>query len=194
MKKVLRIGVAVICMVAIVVGYYNYLSRSNASVQADEEAELSEYDAIMAKDFVNDYPATPRAVVKWYNRIIKAFYDEEYTGEQLSNLADQARSLLDEDLLMYNPKEQYLVSLTADIEDYHNRNRTIVSSTVCSSGEVDYRTVKGHDCAFVSAYYFIREGSSYTRTYEDYCLRKDSAGHWKILTWELSAGDDTDGF
>ena len=194
MKKVLRIGIAVICMVCLVVGYYTYLSRRNASAKADEQVELSEVQAIVSKNFKTDYPATPRAVVKWYNRIITAYYAEEFDQGQLEKMADQARSLMDEELLSYNPRDTYIASLNLEIQDYHNRSRTIVSSTVSDSKEVQYKTVNGYECAFVSSYYFIREGSSYTRTYEDFCLRKDKNGDWKILTWRLSTEDEINGY
>ena len=194
MKKTLRVGVAVICMVAIVVGYYYYLSHKNASIKVDENVELSEVQTIIDKDFDNDYPVTPRSVVKWYNRIITAYYGEDYSDEEFTNLALQERCLLDEDLLELNPESQYLVSLTTEVQDYKNRNRRIVSSSVSDSSDIEYRTVNGYECAYVSAYYFIREGSSYDRTYEDFCLRKDSEGKWKILTWQLSEEDDTDGY
>lgn len=194
MKKALRIGVAIICMVAIVVGYYYYLSNKRVTAVASEDKELSEVQAILAKDFTNDYPVTPRAVVKWYNRIITAYYAEDFSDDELIQLADQARSLLDDELLSYNPKESYVDALKLEIEDYHNRECTIVNSSVSDSGEVVYRQVNGYDCAYVQSYYFVREGSTYTRTYEDYCLRKDSNGNWKILTWQLSKEDDTNGF
>ncbi|MCR4830433.1 MAG: hypothetical protein K5883_03170 [Pseudobutyrivibrio sp.] len=190
MRKVLRIGIAVICMVSLVVGYYAYLSRRNDATSADDKVELSEVQAIISRDFNKDYPATPRAVVKWYNRIISAYYNEEFDQEQLDQMADKARMLMDDELLNYNPKDTYVASLTLEIEDYHNRQRTIVSSTVSDSNEVQYKKVNGYECAFLSTYYFIREGSSYTRTYEDFCLRKDSDGNWKILTWRLSPEGD----
>lgn len=194
MKKALRIGIAVICMVSLIVGYYTYLSRRNDKVTADDNVELSEVQAIIAKDFTKNYPATPRAVVKWYNRIITAYYAEEFDQGQLEQMADQARLLMDDELLKYNPKDTYLASLSLEIEDFHNRKRTIVSSTVSDSNEVQYKKVNGYECAFVSTYYFIREGSSYTRTYEDFCLRKDSKGNWKILTWRLSTEDEINGY
>ncbi|MCR4693973.1 MAG: hypothetical protein K5773_01450 [Pseudobutyrivibrio sp.] len=189
MKKVLRIGIAVICMVALVVGYYAYLSHRNDQVNADDNVELSEVQAILSKDFQKDYPVTARSVVKWYNRIIKAYYDQEYSDEELEAMADQARCLLDDELLSYNPKDVYLSSLKLEIADYKNRKRTIVSSSVSDSKEVQYKTVKGDECAFVQTYYFVREGSSYTRTYEEFCLRKDENGDWKILAWQLSSED-----
>lgn len=194
MRKVLRIGIAVICMVSLVVGYYAYLSKRNDSTQVDDNIELSEVQAIISKNFSREYPATPRAVVKWYNRIITAYYGEEFTQEELEKMADQARYLMDDELLQYNPRDTYIASLTLEIEDYHNRSRTIVSSTVSDSNEVQYKKVNGYDCAFLSTYYFIREGSSYDRTYEDFCLRKDENGNWKILTWRLSSEDTINGY
>ncbi len=194
MKKVLRIGIAVICMVSLVVGYYAYLSKRNEAVGSEKEVELSEVQAIISKNFLTDYPATPRAVVKWYNRIITAYYAEEFDQGQLEKMADQARTLMDDELLSYNPKDTYIASLNLEIEDFHNRERKIVSSTVCDSKEVQYKKVNGNECAFVNTYYFIREGSSYVRTYEDFCLRKDSKGHWKILTWRLSTEDEVNGY
>ncbi|MCR5415661.1 MAG: hypothetical protein K6E79_02560 [Pseudobutyrivibrio sp.] len=194
MKRALRIIVAVVCMVTLVVGYYAYLSHKQDLVKAEDKVELSEVQAILTKNFATDYPVTPRSVVKWYNRIITAYYAEDFTDEELSKMADQARCLLDDELLNYNPRDQYVLSLSSEIEDYHNRQRIIVSSSVSASKEVRYEEINGYECAFVSAYYFIREGSTYTRTYEDFCLRKDDNGNWKILTWQLSPKDDTDEF
>ena len=84
MRKVLRIGIAVICMVSLVVGYYAYLSKRNSQSKAEEATEVSEVQAIINKNFKSDYPATARAVVKWYNRIITAYYSEDYTQEELA--------------------------------------------------------------------------------------------------------------
>jgi hypothetical protein len=181
-------------MVSLVVGYYAYLSRRNDTAKVDNNVELSEVQAITSKNFTKDYPATPRAVVKWYNRIITAYYAEEFSQGELEKMADQARMLMDDELLQYNPRDTYIASLNMEIEDYHNRQRTIVSSTVSDSNEVRYKKVNGYDCAFLSTYYFVREGSSYTRTYEDFCLRKDSDGNWKILTWRLSTEDEINGY
>ena len=181
-------------MKTLIVVYYAYLSRRNDSASAETNVELSEVQAITSKNFAKEYPATPRAVVKWYNRIISAYYAEDYTQEELEKMAEQARMLMDDELLKYNPKDTYLASLSLEIEDYKNRNRIIVSSTVSDSNEVQYKKVNGYDCAFLSTYYFIREGSTYDRTYEDFCLRKDSNGNWKILTWRLSTEDEVNGY
>lgn len=189
MKKVLRIGVTIVICAAIVVGYYYYLSRKNDNQASEEREEMSEVDKIISRDFKDKYPTTPREVVKWYNRIITAYYKEEYSDEELDKMADQARMLMDEELLSYNSKESYMAAVKTDIENYKNRKRQIVQSKVCDSNDIRYATVKGYSCAYVSTYYFVKEGSDYTRSYQEFVLRKDSKGNWKILTFRLTQGE-----
>ena len=149
-------------------------------------------DKILQKDFDEQYPTSPREVVKWYNRIITAYYGEEYTDEQLEGMADQARKLLDDELLQYNPKDTYLENLKKDIDNYKTLNKKIVQSSVSDSNDITYATVKGASCAYVNAYYFSKEGSNYSRTYQEFVLRKDSKGKWKILTFRLTEGEDNE--
>ena len=47
---------------------------------------MSEVDKIISRDFKDKYPTTPREVVKWYNRIITAYYKEEYSDEELDSI------------------------------------------------------------------------------------------------------------
>ncbi len=44
----------------------------------------------------------------------------------------------------------------------------IVSTEVSNTQDVKYETINGDECAFVSSYYFVREGSGYSRTYMDF--------------------------
>ena len=189
MKKVLRIGVTIVICAAIVVGYYYYLSRKNDNQASEEREQMSEVDKIISRDFKDKYPTTPREVVKWYNRIITAYYKEEYSDEELDKMADQARMLMDEELLSHNSKESYMAAVKTDIENYKNRKRQIVQSKVCDSNDIRYATVKGYSCAYVNTYYFVKEGSDYTRSYQEFVLRKDSKGNWKILTFRLIQGE-----
>lgn len=189
MKKVLRIGVTIVICAAIVVGYYYYLSRKNDNQASEEREQMSEVDKIISRDFNDKYPTTPREVVKWYNRIITAYYKEEYSDEELDKMADQARMLMDEELLSHNSKGSYIAAVKTDIENYKNRKRQIVQSKVCDSNDIRYATVKGYSCAYVNTYYFVKEGSDYTRSYQEFVLRKDSKGNWKILTFRLIQGE-----
>ena len=164
MKKAFRIGISIVICVGLVCGYYYYLSQKNAKSSEDAEDKMTEVEKIIERDFDKNYPKTPREVVKWYNRIITAFYSEEYTDEELEKMADQARRLMDDELLSYNPRDTYLKNLKADIEDYKTRNKIIVQSSVSDSNDITYATVDGDYCAYVDAYYFSREASDYSRT------------------------------
>ena len=190
MKKAFRIGISIVICVGLVCGYYYYLAHKNAKSAEDAQDKTTEVEKIIERDFDKKYPKTPREVVKWYNRIITAFYGEEYTDEELEKMADQARSLMDDELLSYNPRDTYLKSLKADIEDYKTRDKIIVQSSVSDSNDITYATVDGDYCAYVDAYYFSREASDYSRTYEEFVLRRDDEGHWKILSFRLTEGDN----
>ena len=127
-----------------------------------------------------------------YNRIITCFYNDEYTDDELYDLGDQARKLFDDELLENNPRDEYFKNLKEDISEYHDKNKTIASSAVDSSNNVEYKEVDGDDCAYVKASYFIKEGSAYSRTYQMYVLRKDADGNWKILVFYQVNGDSSD--
>lgn len=190
MKKAFRIGISIVICVGLVCGYYYYLSHKNTKSAEDAQDKTTEVEKIIERDFDENYPKTPREVVKWYNRIITAFYDEKYTDEELEEMADQLRCLMDEELLSYNPRDTYLESLKVDIADYKTRDKTIVQSSVSDSNDITYATVDGDYCAYVDAYYFSREASDYSRTYEEFVLRRDDEGYWKILTFRLTEGDN----
>jgi len=125
-------------------------------------------------------------------RLTLSFYDEEYTDDELYELGDQARLLMDDELLENNSRDDYFKSLKADIEDYHDKSKKIESSSVCSSDEVKYQKIDGDDCAYVTASYFVNENKSYTRTNQTYVLRKDKDGKWKILVFYQTEGDTED--
>lgn len=189
-KKISLVAVALVC-IGLIVGIFYYFSQQKKTA-AENSVELTEVQNLITEDLDKSYPATPREVVKLYNRIITCFYDEEYTDEELEQLGDQARMLFDAELLENNPREEYFEQLRAEIEDYRERSKTIVNSSVCSSNDVNYQTVDGDECAYVTASYFINENKNYSRTNQMYVLRKDEEGNWKILVFYKIEGDSSD--
>ena len=189
MKNVVRTVILIICVAVLIVGYYFYLSRRDGSMKEETASEETELSKVLAKDFSKEYPQTPRSVVKWYNRIITLYYDEETGDSDVEKLCDQAMMLFDADLLQANPREFYIANVRSDITEYHDRGREIRQTSVQSSGDVEYKTIKDRDYAYVIAYYFTKEGSTYTRTYQKFALRKDDSGKWKILAFELTDED-----
>ena len=107
MKKMKYVIIGVL-IVGLVVGYYAYYTHEKSK---KEEVELSEVQKIILKDLSGkSYPATPREVVKFYNRIIACYYNEEFTEEELHQLTDQARALMDKELADNNPSSPDKVS------------------------------------------------------------------------------------
>lgn len=189
-KSVARTIVAAVLILVIVGGYYIFATQKRNSVE--DVVELTEVQKVITKDVEANYPATPREVVKYYNRILSCFYNEKYTEDELYALGDQARLLFDDELLEHNPREQYFTALKADIEDYHEKSRTITNTNVCDSNDVNYQTVDGDECAYVTASYFVNEAKSFERTYQMYVLRKDEDGNWKILVFYQIEGESSD--
>lgn len=188
-KTVIRGIVAVLAVVLIVGSYYYFTVYKSTGVE--DNVELTEVQQVITKDLEENYPATPREVVKYYNRIQECFYNESYTDEELYNLGDQARMLMDEELLANNPRDSYFDALKADIAEYEEKEIEIVSSNVCDSNDVQYQKIDGDECAYVTASYFIDEAKSYSRTYQMYVLRKDEDGNWKILVFYQIEGDSS---
>ncbi len=188
-RKTIRV-ITVIVAAALIVGSYYYVTVYK-SAGVEDNVELTEVQKVITKDLEENYPATPREVVKCYNRIQECFYNESYTDEELYDLGDQARMLFDEELLANNPRDAYFDALKADIAEYEEKDKKIVSSDVCDSNDVHFQKIDGDECAYVTASYFIDEAKSYSRTYQMYVLRKDEDGNWKILVFYQVEGDSS---
>ncbi len=189
MKKVRVVVVAIVC-VTLIVAYYYYLTTKGGK-GAEGSTELTEIDKIVTRDLENNYPETPREVVKLYNRIITCYYGGEWEEEELYQLGDQARALFDEELLENNPRDKYFLALESEIAEYKEKKKEIVSSDVCSSSDVLEKTVDGDECAYVTASYFMKEGKDYSKTFQEYVLRKDEDGNWKILVFYQIEGNSS---
>lgn len=177
MKKNLRAIIIVVICAALCIGYYYYLTNRDSG----KEKALTEVEQVITKSLDKSYPKTAREVIKFYNRILSCYYNEEYTDEQLEKLADQARALMDEELLKKNPEGQFLKALKADIEDYKEAGKKIVSINMDISNEIDYKKVNGDECAYVDVSYFVKGEEESSRSAQTYILRKDKDGKWKIL-------------
>lgn len=189
MKKSYVVVIAILCIALIVGGYVFWMKQSE---KPSDNVELTAVQKLITKDLEKNYPATPREVVKIYNEIISCFYNEEYTEDELEALGNQARYLMDEELLANNPKDNYFKNLKAEIADYRRDERIIISYNLCSSNEVQFVTVDERECAYVKTSYFIKDKTGHSRTYQMYVVRKDDEGNWKILVFYQVEGDASD--
>ena len=190
MKKSNIIIIVLVCVGLLVGGYAYFMNNNNTS---SEDLELTKVQQLITKDLEKNYPKTPREVIKTYSEIISCFYNEEYTEKELETLVEQTLLLMDEELAANNPKADYLKAVKEEILEYQSAERTIVSYTLPSSNEIELRTVDNRECAYVETSYFIKEKSSYNKTYQTYVVRKDEEGNWKILVFYKTEGEASDG-
>lgn len=104
-----KITVLLIFLIVLVVGYYSYLSGKSRTEQ--QEAIMSEVDTALSRDLTNNYPATPKEVIRYYNDLIKCFYNEDCTTEELQELGRKSLQLFDEELRANNEEDTYLTRL-----------------------------------------------------------------------------------
>ena len=162
-------------LIALVVGYYFYLSnRKPKEAAEDTETTVSAVQKLLLKNIDDDYPPTPREVLKLYSDITVCFYSEDYTDEELTQLALQIEKLYDEELIANNTPDQY------------QKNLRVTSYSVASATDVDYFDAGGRSWARLSCTYTIRSGKEAGLAREIFLLRKDDMGHWKIYGWEAA--------
>nr|WP_318686346.1 DUF6715 family protein [uncultured Acetatifactor sp.] len=183
-KKITSITIIFVCVIVAVVGYYSYLS--GRSRESRHEADLSEVQLVLSRDLNNDYPPTPKEVLRYYNEILECLYNEECTDEEIEQLGNKAREMYDEELLENNEQEEYLARLRADVESYRENNMRIANSSVASGANVDYFEEDGYEFARIHCGYTITENGVSGAVREVYLLRRDENRLWKIYGWDLA--------
>ena len=187
MKKVGITVAAAVCVVLLCVGFY-FMKNSDGS-QASKE-NLTVVQRINEKNLTDDYPKTPRAVIKLCNQIITSYYSGNYTDDEFDKLIDQARMLFDQDLADNNSKDDYKKSVETSIADYKNRSFKIRQTNVCDSDDVKYLTddSNGDKLAYVTASYFTEENKSLIKPTRCMCLEKTITETGKSVHFIKSRG------
>ena len=194
MKK-RRIGEVLVCIVAVlIVGAFAFVAYRTPKSAADT-TQVTEKDELMYKDISADYPKTPREVLKLYNRYLLMLYGsqgEDLSEDEVRTLGTKMRELYDDELLEMNPEDTQLLSLQQELNTFHKSEKVMIQANVCSSNEVEYIDIGEASGARAQASYFIKKGSQeFTRTYQQFLMRKDAQGEWKILGFEkVNGGED----
>ncbi|NDO48748.1 hypothetical protein FMM75_04710 [Lachnospiraceae bacterium MD335] len=182
MGKLKGVIIAVV-LVALVGGFYFYVSNIGKD---NDDVVVSAVQNVLLRNLDNDYPATPKELVKYYGDITKCLYNENYSEEQLAQMADKMIALYDDELAENNPRDQYIVDLKAAVKDFSDKNYTIISYTTSSSTDVEEYTHENRKCASLYCTYSIKTGADYVSSKQVFVLRKESGtGHWKILGFDI---------
>ena len=178
-KKKIRnriFGIIGVCA-AIVIVYFaviNIPHKEQAVVMTDATKMLTE-------DFDNNYPQTPKEVVKAYAEISKCYYESDTTEDQIKSLAVMMRKLLDDDVIANQTFDAYYDSLKSDILTYRDAKKLISSYAVSASTDVKYSETDQGSLATLFCTFNMRADGRISPIKEQFILRKDDAGHWKIL-------------
>jgi hypothetical protein len=183
MKKI----IIFLILAGLIVGYYYYVTHRTVGDKADQTATDSEVAKLITRDLDGQYyPEFPRNVVDFYAQITKAYYYYDLSDSEIEALGSQAKKLFDAELVEKNPDEEFFDSLKKDIKVFRNSKVKITDYWVQKSSDISIYTLEGRDYARVKVLYVLyeNEGASRPYVYQDFVLRKDENGRWKILYWE----------
>lgn len=184
-----KAGIIVVVLVALVGGYYFYLSNIR---DTGEETIVTAVQDVLLKNLETDYPPTPREVVRYYSDITKCLYNENYTQEQFEKMADKLLALYDSELAEINPRDQYLKDLKKDVDAYRDKGYVITTYTTTRSTDVEEFTEDGRKCARLYCTFTIKTGADYKATQHVFIMRKDTeSGRWKILGFDVVNPEET---
>lgn len=164
-----------------------YLMNLKAEKSKPEDyVKLTKVQEVLSRDLKNNYPQTPKEVIKYYSELTKCFYNETYTDEELQELAMKAMELYDHDLAANKTEEEYLRDLKSEIQVFRENGYSISSYSTSSSTDVFYFQDDGFDFARLYATYNVRIGTVMQPIEEIFLLRMDLEGHWKIYGWDTA--------
>ena len=178
-------GSLILLGIAVLVVFYWLNNRPDDSIFSKDGEKNTEAQAILAKDLDRNYPATVREVVRLYSRITKCWYSETISEEELADLARMQRSLFDEELLEENPLSEFTERLKKEVTAAKEEKRIMSSYKVQKESSVKKWKAEEGSFASIIAYFVTRiNKKGYEYTYEEFLLREDENGRWKIVGWQ----------
>lgn len=181
MVKGLIIGVVLIGLVG---GYYYYLTNKREDKSKEETVKATVVQEVLMRNLDNNYPPTPREVVKYFGELFQCMVGETYTEEEYEKLALQAQKLYDAELIANKTQQQYLDDLKWDINIYKEEEVVISSYSPSSSVDVEEFSRDGYKWAKLYCNFSLRKGTYIESNEEVFLLRRDEDGHWKIYGWQ----------
>ena len=181
-------AIAAIIVVIGVIGFY--FAMSNRMSGKQRVKNTSEVEKLLEYDFQDDYPKTVRETVKLHCRYMKMAYNNEFSKEELYDANKKIRELMDDELLAINSEDAQLKSLESDIQFYIENKQKYVSYTLPEASQIQYNKDNDVEYAKLRVGVIIRVDNATVKGDQEYLLRKDSMGRWKILGWMADMGSN----
>ncbi len=186
-KTMTYVLVMLVLVIAVGLGFWNLMEQKRGEESLQKQSNDDEIEFLLKKDFENNYPQTPREVLKFYSRINSCLYNKEMSQSEFEQLVDKMRLLFDTELLEKNEKKTQLRQLLKDRKSFKKEKKTISTYTIDINSSVVKKKKKGRYYASLRASYLVQQGNkgSYSKTNENFLLRQDDDGKWKILGWKI---------
>lgn len=179
--KIIIIGI----ILAVIVVVYFYYTANKVDEIMEEDVQSTQVQTVLLRDLDKNYPPSPKEVVKYFNEVIKCFYNEKYTDDELYELAMKVQGIYDDELIANKTQEQYLEDLKSDIAEKKKNDCAVSSYQLSASTDVEFFTEGGDSCARLYCTYSIRQGTGMLQARLVFILRQDENKHWKILGWDI---------
>ncbi|MGN0151997.1 MAG: DUF6715 family protein [Wujia sp.] len=177
-----------IALVGLVLFYFNYLS--NRSSEQRTERAKTELEQLEGYNMTDEYPKTPRDVVKLHNRYMKVFYGQSLSDDELLALNEKACKLYCSELMAANTETTILNNLKKNIEDVKAEGYTYKSYALPEASQVQKFTRDGKEMATLEVTVTIETNDGMAYRYVQYILIMED-DQWKIYGWG-DAQNETD--
>lgn len=187
-KKLARLVGSLCLIVTVVLGLFLALNLGeDDGIFSKKEKQNTEAQNILAKDIDRNYPATVREVVRLYARISKCYHNETVSEEEFLRLVEFQRKLFDEEFLNNNPLDTFTNNLSMEIEAAKSRKYQMVQWRVQQESRVEtWEAGDNHFSSIIASFTMSEKEKGYSRTFEEFLLRKDEKERWKIVGWRLT--------
>lgn len=172
--------VVAVFLVALVLFYFNHLSNKSADKRT--EKQLSEVESLMNYDMINEYPKTPRDVVKLHNRFFKLYYGEKLSDDELVALNHKIRNIYCTQLLSINSEDKMLSDLKKNIEQLREKKIEYKSFELPEASQIKKYTEDGIEKATLEVAVTVSSDNQKGYMYVQYLLVKENE-QWKIYGW-----------
>lgn len=176
--------IIIVVSVAVIVGAFLLISNYLAKDDEPTDVQVTAVQNVLLRNMDNNYPPTPKEVLKYYSDITQCFYAGGYTEEEFIELANRALELYDDELRANQSYDTYIEDLKGEIESYKEKDWSISSYSTSSSTDVEEFERDGYEWAQLYAFYNMRQKTGIVKVTEQFLMRKDEDGRWKIYGWQ----------
>ena len=184
MKKSGTKGFTLVVATIVFLGLIAYTYINNNSADSEKAKSMTEEEQLLNYDFEEDYPKTVRETVKLHCRYLKAAYGGAFSEDDLYIINQNIRQLFDEELLSYNTEADQLAGLKEEIQEFQDSRKKFTNYSLAESSQIKYNTQDGVEYAKIKVSIGFVVDSMAISGDQEYILRKDADGRWKILGWQ----------